>query len=173
MHGKKDLIEIMKIKKSRNIRFKITGVSSFAVIFSWALCYFLGWHFEVKTFLIALSILLSLLILIWSVCYILIKFEKKYYKIENERITLWQEDKLLLELKSSDIIEMYYVRFFNAFLLQMGSGYLNITCPADILEDRKFASLIIPNGIAILEISMSKNQAQITANILSKNLKIK
>ena len=44
------------------------------------------------------------LILIWSVCYILIKFEKKYYKIENERITLWQEDKLLLELKSSDIM---------------------------------------------------------------------
>ena len=42
----------------------------------------------------------------------------------------------------------------------MGSGYLNITCPADILEDRKFASLIMPNGIAILEISMSKNQAE-------------
>lgn len=89
----------MKIKKSKQIRLQITGVASFGIIFSVALCYFLGWEFEVKSFLIAIGILFVLLSVIWLLCFALIKFEKKYYVVEKDRIVLFYKDKPICELK--------------------------------------------------------------------------
>ena len=57
--------------------------------------------------------------------------------------------------------------------MQMGGGYLNITCPIEALPDKKYASLIMPDGIAIFEISVSKKQAIEVAKILGRELKIK
>lgn len=127
----------IKIQKSKNIRLQLTGLISFAILFSVCLCYFLGWKFELKTFFIAVAILIALLLIPWVICLFLIKFERQYYLIEKEQITLWKNDNLLCELKKSDFVEIEYQRFVWAFLMQMGSGYLNITCPVEVLSDKK------------------------------------
>lgn len=163
----------MKIQKSRSIRIQITLVATFAIIFSVFFCYFLGWHFEIKSFLIAISLLLGLLSMLWLFCFLLIKFEKKYYFIENEQITLWQKDKLICKVKKADIIEMCYIKFSRAFLMQWGSGYLNVTCPIEAIENRKFVSIIYPNNTAIFEIAMTLKQAKEVSNVLGRNITIK
>ena len=162
----------MKIQKGKNIRIKITWVTSFGIIFSVALCYFLGWDFEIKSFSIAVGILVALLSALWLLIYILIKREQKYFVIETERIMLYRKNEILCELKKTEMIEMCYVRFFWAFMMQMGSGYLQITCKAEALTDKKFAEIIMPNGIAVFEISMSTKQAKECAKILGKELLI-
>lgn len=163
----------MKIQKSRSIRIQITLVTTFAIIFSVFLCYFLGWHFDIKSFLIAVAILVGLLSILWLVCFLLIKNEKKYFIIENEQITLWQKDELLCKVKKADMIAMSYIKFSRAFLMQMGSGYLNITCPIEALEDKKFASIIFPNDTAMFEISMTLRQVKEVAKILGRSITIK
>lgn len=163
----------MKIQKSRSIRIQITWVATFAIIFSVFFCYFLGWHFDIKSFSIALAILAGLLSLLWLLCLLLIKFEKKYFLIENEQITLWQKDELLCKVKRADIIEMRYIKYSRAFLMQMNSGYLNITCPKEALEDKKFASIIFPDDTAIFEIAMTLKQAKEVSKILGIELIIK
>lgn len=163
----------MKILKSKQIRIQITLLASFAIIISVALCYFLGWSFEVTSFLIAFGILVCLLSIIWLICLALIKFEKEYFVIDTDRITLWRKDELKCELKKADIIEMQYLCFKWAFLMQMGSGYLSIICPIEALKDEKFASIIMPDGTAVFEISMSKQQAKAVAKILEKEVTIK
>ena len=63
---------------------------------------------------------------------------------------------------------MKYIRVCWAFLMQMGAGYLNISCPVEALTSKKYASIIFPNGIAIFEISMSKKQAKQVSQILGR-----
>jgi len=163
----------VRVVKSKNIRIQMTLLATFALIFSVALCYFLGWDFEIKSFIIAICVLLALVIALWLLCIFLIKYEKKYYDINNEHITLWQNNELLCELKKVDIINMQYVRFRWALLMQMGSGYLNITCPVEALTNKSYASLIMPNGTAIFEISVSKKQAKQIAKLIGIEIVIK
>ncbi len=163
----------MKIQKSRSIRIQITWVTTFAIIFLTVFTFVLGWDFDIKSFLIAVSILIGLLAILWLVCFLLIKNEKKYFIIENEQITLWKKDELLCKVKKADIIEIRYIKFSRAFLMQMGSGYLNITCPIEALEDKKFASIIFPNNTAIFEISMTLKQAKEVSKILERRITIK
>lgn len=162
----------MKIQKSKSIRLQITCLTSGGIVFSVALVYFLGWDFDIKSFFIAIGVLVVLLFALWLLCYLLIKFECEYYVIEKEQITLWRKDKTLCELKKEEMKEMSYVRFVRALTMQMGSGYLLITCRVEALPDKKFAEMIMPNGVAIFAISMSKKQAKQCAIILGKQLKI-
>ena len=163
----------MRIQKSKHIRIQITVLASFGVVFAFALCYFLGWNFEIKSFAIAIGILITLLFALWLLCFLLIKFEKKYYVIEKDRITLWTKNTMLFELKSSFITEINYISFMKAFLLQLGSGYLNIYSPIEALTDKKYASIIMFEKTAIFSISMSKKQAKMVAGILNKEVKMK
>ena len=162
----------MKIQKNKSIRLQITCLASSGIVFSVAIVYFLGWDFDIQSFFIALGILAGLLCALWILCYLLIKFECEYYVIEKEQITLWRKNKILCELKREEMIEMSYVRFVRALTMQMGSGYLLIACRVEALPDKKLAEMIIPNGVAIFAISMSKKQAKQCALILGKHLKI-
>ncbi len=163
----------MKIQKSKFIRVRLAIVFSFAIIFSVLLCYFLGWDFKIKTFGIAILIIFILLVVLWVLCFLLIKFEQKYYVIDNKHLTIWQNNEVLCELLKDEIIEICYIRFFWLLMFQMGGGYLNVTCNMESLPNRKFASIIMPNGIAILTISMSKKQAKDFAKIINRELIIK
>lgn len=162
----------MKIQKSKSIRLQITCLTSGGIVFSVALVYFLGWDFDIKSFSIALGVLVALLFALWLLCYLLIKFECEYYVIEKEQITLWRKDKTLCALKKEEMMEMSYVRFVRALIMQMGSGYLLIACRVEALPDKKFAEIIMPNGVAIFAIAMSKKQAKQCAIILGKQVKI-
>lgn len=163
----------MKIQKSRSIRIQITWVATFAIIFLTVFTFVLGWDFELKSFLIAVAVLVGLLSILWLVCFLLIKNEKKYFLIDNEQITLWKKDEALCKIKRADMIEMRYIKFSRAFLMQMNSGYLNITCPKEALEDKKFASIIFPDDTAIFEIAMTLKQAKEVSKILGIELIIK
>lgn len=162
----------MKISKSKNIRIKLSWTGTFAVIFSCVFVYFLGCKFEVRSFFIMFAILCGLLGIVWLVCLLLIKNEKKYYLIDKESIKLFKKNELIFELKTADVIEMNYIRFFWMFTFQMGSGYLNMSYPCEGYKDKKF-STIFPNEVAIHSISMSKKQANQVASLLNKNLIIK
>lgn len=161
----------MKIKKDRAQWIQLSWFITFGIIFLGFFCYFLGWEFKISTFAIATGIIMALLSVLWLVCLIIIKCEKKYYVINKEGITLWRKNEILCELKSSEIIDMVYVGFIWLFVMQMCGGDLNISCRIEALPDKKFAAFIKPNGIAIFRISMSKKQAKQCAKILGIQLK--
>ena len=161
----------MKIKSDKHVWIQLSWLITFGIIFLGFFCYFLGWEFKISTFAIATGIITALLSVLWLVCLIIVKCETKYYVINKEGITLWRENEILYELKSSEIIDMVYVGFIWIFMMQMGSGYLHITCRIEALPDKKYATFIKPNGIAIPTIAMSKKQAKQCAKILGIQLK--
>lgn len=160
----------MKITKNKHIRMMITWLISFGLVFAISFCLILGRPFELNTFYVLIGFLLGSLLIIWLICLFLILTEKKYYIIKKDSITLWCEGEKICELKTEDIIEIKYIGFRYVFLMQMGSGYLNIKCPVTSLTEKKFASLVMPDGTAIFEISMSKKQAKSVSKILAKNI---
>lgn len=162
----------MKISKSRDVKIKMAGIISFAIAFLTAFACILIGKLELEIYFIILAILFGLVGSVWFVCFLLIKYEKNYYLIDKESIKLLKKDEIIFELKTADIIEMNYIRFFWMFTFQMGSGYLNISYPCEGYEDKKF-STIFPNKVAIHSISMSKKQANQIASLLNKNLIIK
>lgn len=163
----------MKIQKSKSIQIQLSWFATFGIIFLGCFTFVLGREY---TWWWALSLIggsIGLSLVVWIICLILIKGEKQYFIFERDRITLWKQNELLCELKKSDFVEIEYQRFVWAFLMQMGSGYLNITCPVEVLSDKKYASVVMPNGMAVFGISMSTRQAKEVAKILSRNITIK
>lgn len=161
----------MRIMKSKDCRIKIGLLYFFGIMFLTLLAYFFGFRFEWDSFLICILIILAEFILVFIICFLLIKFEKQYYIIDKDGVRLYKRDKLLFELRREDIIRANYIRFRWAFAMQLGSGYLNLTYPCDNLKDKKF-SLIFPDGKAIHSISMSMKQARKAAELLIKRLEV-
>ena len=163
----------MKIQKNRSIKIQISSLISFAIGFLSSFCFALGREYTWQIILCFLAGTVFLLFIVWLLCLLLIKNEKQYFIFEKDQITLSQGEKILCELKKVDMIELKYNRFFWAFLMQMGSGYLQISCHIEALPDKKFASIILPNDTAIFEISMSLTQAKEVSKILGRNITIK
>ena len=150
----------------------MTGFGTVAIIFSCSLVYFLGWNFEINSFLIYLGIMIGLSFLIWIICVLLIKFERHYYLIDDSGIKLLKNNEVIFELSKTDIIELKYVRYFWTFLFQMGSGYLHLEYFCDGYKDKKF-STILSTGKAIHSISMSFNQSKQVSKILVRYIEVK
>lgn len=161
----------MKIYKSNNIRIKLTWLAIIGITFLCFFTCFLAWGFNIRVLLICLCIVIGLAVSLLLICLLLNKLEKQYYLIDEEGIKLYKKDRLIFIIKKADIVEMNYIRFGWAFLLQMGSGYLNITYMCDNQKDKKF-SMIYPTGEAIHSVSMSLQQAKNVATLLLKHLNI-
>lgn len=162
----------MEIEKSKNIRIKLTWFAFAALVFLTSLCYFLGWAFETKGFIVFLAVIASEFIALWLLCFLLIKFNKSHYKIDAEAIKLCKNNQEVFSIENKNIIKIHYIRFFWTLLLQFGSGYLNITYVCETSDNKKF-STILPTGERIHSISMSLKQSKAVSKILKKELEIK
>lgn len=98
-----------------------------AMIFLTSLGYFLGWKVEIPTLLIYILVIILEIVVTAFIFVILIKTNKKFYRFDiDKNVFLITKNSEEFVLSFSQIIKVFYVRFFWTILLQMGGGYLHI-----------------------------------------------
>lgn len=159
----------LKIHTNKSIIIKFTWFILTAILFATLFIYFLGWKFEINSFLILLLIVISEIIIVWLISFVLIKSSKTYYLIDYQSIKLIKNDKILFEINKVDITDAKYMRFFWNFLSFSG-GFLHISYYSEN-SDRKFSSMG-PDGKQIHSMPISLKQAKEVTNKLGKILLI-
>ncbi len=97
---------MIEIEKSKDIRKKLTGMAFLALVFLTGLCYFLGWSFEVKGFLIFLSVIVVEFVVLVVLCFLLIKFNRSRYMINRKAITFFKGNQKIFEVEQKDILKV-------------------------------------------------------------------
>ena len=162
----------MRIQKDKDMIIKIAWIIIGTFTLLGLLTYALGRTYTLKFFFLCIGVVVALALIVWLVCLLIIKFGKKYYLIDEHGIKLYKNDELLFELKNEEMSELNYIRFRWNFLLQIGSGFLNVSYPCKGYNDKNY-SMVFPTGKAIHPVSMSLKQAKEVALILGKYLVIK
>lgn len=163
-------MDMIKVEKSRYIRICITLFAAGAVIFSTLFVYFLGWGFELSTFGICTGIIVAEMLVLFVLCFTLIKSNKFYYLITFESVRMFKNEQELFVILNTDIVKINYIGFAWIFLAQMGAGYLHMEY-TDATGTIK-PTISYPNTKKIYSISMSPKQAKQVATILNKDLQL-
>jgi len=114
----------MIIEKDIYSKRKLILLGLFGTILLTSCGYFLGWDIDTETFITYISIIILEIAAFLLLYLILKRRNKKYYEFKNETIYFIDKE-IKITIKATDIIKIFYVRYFWIFFLQMGAGELH------------------------------------------------
>ena len=188
----------MKIKKDRYAKIIVSFIATFGILFSAIFLYILCKLYEsISNTLLVLAITVACILLIWTICFLLIKFGREYYIIDKDGIRLYKKNQLLFELRQDKILKVTYngvwgllidspggyaffeyayraeedKKFSKVIPIGLAGGYELFECESGDEKDKK-SSKVIPHQVKKYEIYMSLKQAKEAAFILDKYLEI-
>ena len=151
---------MINIKKGKFIQRFLTILATVVSIFLTSLVYFGGWTIELNTIIIFLLFLIGEITFYILLYYLLRMFNKSFFQISINSISLYKNNSVLFVIETNDIIEMRYTRVFWALISQIGAGYL------EIYFDKQ-------GKISQYPIAMSLKEAKEVASLLNKRILIK